>query len=106
MLPAASPDTNVPTASRSASTDTVATTIVVLVYAAAQIVLFAGHVPWRDEGQAWLWAQALSAPAEFFAIPGEGHPPLWYWLLRGVSYVVDFNQARYLTLGGGIRVSF
>lgn len=99
MFPAASPDTSPRAASRSASTEAIATTIVVLAYAAAQIVLFAGHVPWRDEGQAWLWAQALSTPAEFFAIPGEGHPPLWYWLLRGLSQVLDFNQARYLTLG-------
>lgn len=99
MFPAASPDTSAPSASRSTSTDTVAATIVVLAYAAAQIVLFAGHVPWRDEGQAWLWAQALATPAEFFAIPGEGHPPLWYWVLRGLSQMLDFSQARYLTLG-------
>ena len=98
MFPAASPDTAIRAASRSASSDAIATTVVVLAYAAMQVLLFAGHVPWRDEGQAWLWAQALSTPAEFLVIPGEGHPPLWFWLLRGLSYFVDFNQARYLTL--------
>jgi len=97
LFPAASPDAGA-TASKPA-TNTIAALVVVLVYAAVQIVLFIGHDPWRDEAQAWLWAQSLSQPLEFFVIPGEGHPPLWYWLLRGLSYVVDFNQVRYLTLG-------
>lgn len=70
----------------------------VLLYAGLQIALFATHEAWRDEAQAWLWAKELSTPWEFFFIPGEGHPPLWFWLLRGLSYVVNFDQARLLTL--------
>lgn len=73
--------------------------MIVAAYAAAQIALFIGHNVWRDEGQAWLWAQALSSPWEFFVVPGEGHPPLWFWLLRGLSTFFTFDQARYLTLG-------
>lgn len=82
--------------------DRTATLVVTLAYIAIQIALAIGHQPWRDEAQAWLWATALSTPAEFLVIPGEGHPPLWYWLLRALSLLFDFNQARYFTLGVAI----
>ena len=71
--------------------------LVVGAYVIAQIVLFAFHEPWRDEGQAWLVAQQLATPLEFLVIPGEGHPPLWFWLLRGASTFLSFDTAR--TLG-------
>nr|WP_295890198.1 hypothetical protein [uncultured Devosia sp.] len=71
---------------------------VVLIYAALQIVLFASHDPWLDEAQAWLWATSISRPIDFLIIPGEGHPPLWYWILRLLSVFLDFNQARILGL--------
>ena len=100
MFPAASPEAAIAPAAKPASnTDAIAAAVIVLAYAAVQIVLFAGHAPWRDEAQAWLWAQSLASPTEFLVVPGEGHPPLWFWLLRGLSTVIDFNQARYLTLG-------
>lgn len=100
MSPAASPEPATATPARSsAGIDTTAALVIVLAYAAVQVTLFMGHDPWRDEAQAWLWARALSSPSEFFVVPGEGHPPLWFWVLRGMSHVVDFNQARYLTLG-------
>ena len=99
MFPAASPEA-IPAAARpTSSTDAIAAWVIVAAYAAAQIALFIGHDPWRDEGQAWLWAQALSSPAEFFVVPGEGHPPIWFWLLRGLSSFLNFDQARYFTLG-------
>lgn len=62
--------------------ETMASLAVVLAYTALQIVLFAAHDPWLDEGQAWLWATTISSPIDFLIIPSEGHPPLWYWLLR------------------------
>jgi hypothetical protein len=102
LSPAASPeskDVSRPSFSRS---DTTAIIVVTLVYIAVQITLAVGHTLWRDEAQAWLWAQSLSAPIEFLIIPGEGHPPIWYWLLRTLSIVFDFNQARYFTLGVAI----
>lgn len=68
------------------------------VYAGLQIVLFATHVPWADEGQAWYWALALQKPVDFLIVPGEGHPPLWYLLLRFLSLFLDFDHARLLTL--------
>lgn len=66
----------------------------VLAYAACEIVLFSRHAPFRDEAQAWLWARELNRPQDWFAVPGEGHPPLWFWLLRGLSFVADFDHAR------------
>ena len=78
--------------------DALAALAVVLLYAALQIALFASHDPWLDEAQAWLWATSVSRPIDFLIIPGEGHPPLWYWLLRLLSVFLDFNQARILGL--------
>lgn len=98
LFPAASPDAAIRGAARP-NLDAIAAWVIVAAYAAAQIALFIGHNVWRDEGQAWLWAQALSSPWEFFVVPGEGHPPLWFWLLRGLSTFFTFDQARYLTLG-------
>lgn len=99
MFPAASPEPTLTATPGSVSrVDTISALVLVLAYAIVQVMLFAGHAPWRDEAQAWLWAQQLSTPAEFLAVPGEGHPPLWFWLLRVLSYVVDFNHARILTL--------
>ncbi len=68
------------------------------VHAGLQIALFATHLPWQDEGQAWYWARALQQPIDFLIVPGEGHPPLWYLLLRLLSGFVDFDRARLLTL--------
>lgn len=101
MFPAASPEAS-PAPAAGSNVDAIAGWVVVAAYAAAQIALFIGHDTWRDEGQAWLWAKALSSPAEFFVIPGEGHPPLWFWLLRALSTLLSFDQARYLTLGVAI----
>ena len=99
MFPAVSPDASAPGSSSPVSpTDRIATLVVTLAYIALQLALGMAHEPWRDEAQAWLWAQSLSTPLEFFVIPGEGHPPLWYWLLRGMSLFTDFSHARYLTV--------
>ena len=42
------------------------------------------HEPWRDELQAWL----IAASTDLFgllAVEHEGHPPLWFWILHGLS---------------------
>ena len=95
MFPAASPE-RAP-AKPESTTDYPALAVVAL-YALLQVALTVIHHPWVDEAQAWLWATSLSNPVDFFIIPGEGHPPLWYWLLRALSSVLDFSQARYITL--------
>ena len=84
-----------PTASSSAALVPV---LLTLAYVGAQIGLFSIHEPWHDEAQAWLKARDLATLYDALFIPGEGHPPLWYWLLRGLSYVVTFDQARMLML--------
>jgi len=68
------------------------------VYVALAAFLFFMHLPWRDEGQAWLWAKELSSLRDFFVVPGEGHPPLWFWLLKPMTWVMPFDAARYLNL--------
>ena len=77
---------------------TIAALGIVLVYCLLQVVLFAMHDPWLDEAQAWIWARQLSLPIDFLVLPGEGHPPLWYWLLRLLSLAFEFNQARAFSL--------
>ncbi len=72
--------------------------LIVLIYAGLEIALFAMHWPSGDEGQAWLWAREISGFPDVFVVPGEGHPPLWFWLLRLLSSVMSFDQARYFTL--------
>ena len=97
MFPAASPDSS-PVAETGTRRESIAALLVVVVYCVVQIVLFAAHDPWLDEAQAWLWATSISRPIDFLILPTEGHPPLWYWLLRLLSFFLDFNQARYLSL--------
>jgi hypothetical protein len=97
LFPAASPESS-PIARPGMRLDALAALVVILVYAALQIVLFVAHDPWLDEAQAWLWATSISHPIDFLIIPGEGHPPLWYWILRLLSVFFDFTQARILSL--------
>ena len=97
MFPAASPESP-PLQRAGKRLDALAALVVILVYAALQIVLFAAHDPWLDEAQAWLLATSISRPIDFLILPGEGHPPLWYWILRLLSVFFDFNQARILSL--------
>ncbi len=101
MFPAASPESagEVSAAAKpGAPVDTLIALFVVAAYAVVQIILFVAHDPWIDEAQAWLWATSISRPIDLLIVPTEGHPPLWYWILRGLSLVFDFNQARYLSL--------
>lgn len=99
MSPAASPDPSTDTPPGFLTrVDSLAPYVLVGIYCALQLSLAIAHDPWVDEAQAWLWATTLSRPIDFFILPGEGHPPLWYWLLRALSGVLDFNQARYVVL--------
>lgn len=79
--------------------DDVAALVIVAAYSALQIALANAHVPWLDEAQAWLLATGLEAPLDLLILPNEGHPPLWHWLLRAISTVLEFDQARYLNTG-------
>jgi len=72
---------------------------IVVAYVAAEVFLFSVHEPWRDEAQAWLIAGDLRAPLDFLIIPGEGHPPVWFWLLRVLRAFLSFDQARLVMFG-------
>ena len=102
MFPAASPEASSVTPERSKQADRIGVIVVVLLYAALLLALTATHEPWRDEGQAWLWAKALSRPEDFLIIPGEGHPPIFYWVLRFLSAFLSFDQARWIAPAFGI----
>ncbi|MCP8883458.1 hypothetical protein NIM87_08110 [Devosia sp. XJ19-1] len=79
--------------------DTIVALIIVSAYAILQIALVVAHDPWVDEAQAWLLATGATNPLDLLILPGEGHPPLWHWLLKALSGVFDFGQARYLNTG-------
>lgn len=61
---------------------------------AGQLVLIWSHVPWRDEWQA---LQIAVESPDIAALLGnlrfEGHPPLWYALLRGLAAVAGNSYA-------------
>lgn len=52
------------------------------------------HQPWRDEYQALQIAvQAPDLRALLVDLSYEGHPPLWFLLLRGLAHIMDPLQA-------------
>jgi hypothetical protein len=57
---------------------------IILAYAAFVFTGAWAHEPWFDEAQSWLLARDV-APVDLIAhhLRYEGHPPLWYLLLRG-----------------------
>jgi len=64
-----------------------------LIWLVAVVVAAVHHVVWRDEVRALSLALQGQSPAGFFAaIHGEGHPLLWYVLLRG-AYAVFHTPA-------------
>lgn len=98
LSPAGSPEPvtiAVPVSSRA---DDLAAWCLLAIYCTLQLVLAVAHDPWLDEAQAWIWATTMGWPQQFFVLPAEGHPPLWYWLLRALSLVLDFNHARFITV--------
>jgi hypothetical protein len=57
---------------------------------ALQIILILKHEPWLDEYQSiQLAVQAPDISTLLDWLRYEGHPPLWYFVLRALSYVVD-----------------
>nr|WP_314443773.1 hypothetical protein [uncultured Sphingomonas sp.] len=57
--------------------------LLLLAWAATTLWLAAHHVPWRDEVRALSLTLAASGWADLFrVVHGEGHPYLWYVLLR------------------------
>ncbi|MBU2531819.1 MAG: hypothetical protein KKB37_03700 [Alphaproteobacteria bacterium] len=67
-------------------------------YCVVEVLLFLNHQSFRDEAQAWLWAAEFKSWQDYFVVPFEGHPPLWYWILKLLSFGLSFDQARWLTV--------
>ncbi|HNQ13636.1 MAG TPA: hypothetical protein PKM16_10560 [Bacteroidia bacterium] len=64
---------------------------------------FSFHELWKDEWQAWLIANDSGSLNNLFALlPGEGHPPLWFLLLKLVGFtklILPNIQAHHLLQG-------
>jgi hypothetical protein len=64
--------------------------IAVAALAVLQLTLIFTHEPWLDEYQAvQIAVQAPDIPTLLHWLRYEGHPPLWYFLLRGLAYLMD-----------------
>lgn len=72
--------------------------LVFLAFCTTEVVLFLNHLSFRDEAQAWLWVLEFKNWRDYFVIPYEGHPPVWYWILKLLSLGFSFNQARWLAV--------
>lgn len=60
--------------------------------AALQVVLIVVHQPWLDEAQGLLVAVKPATLSQVFAqLHYEGHPALWYLLLRGLHAFLPFE---------------
>jgi len=60
--------------------------------------LASGHVMWRDEVRAWTLALSGDTVAAMLrGVRGEGHPGLWYLMLRGADAVLPKAQAMPIT---------
>ena len=62
--------------------ETAVYTCVLLLYVAANIYLMLFHEAWRDESQAWILAKQLSWTQIPALCASEGHPALWFYLLK------------------------
>ena len=58
---------------------------VMLLYVVVNTVLAMHHEHWRDEAQAWLLAKNTSLPELWNMCAVEGHPMLWFLILRAAA---------------------
>ncbi len=57
--------------------------LLVSVYLAMVVVGVAFHEPWRDEWRAWMISALVTSPGQLFTLlSSEGHPWLWYAVLK------------------------
>jgi hypothetical protein len=67
---------------------------VVVAYAFLLAAGIARHEIWRDEAQAWLIVRDARSLGELFHLLGyEGHPSLWYLLLRPLTHLTHSPTA-------------
>ena len=56
--------------------------VVLIVYVLLQSYFAMHHEAWRDESQAWIIAKNASFSEIWGLLPSEGHPCLWFYLLK------------------------
>jgi hypothetical protein len=92
--------------------------LLLLLWLGLTLTLAAVHVPWRDEARAWsLMLMGGSWPEMFRTVQGEGHPYLWYILLRAghdlfgapevlraTGLLIGIGAAALLVLRGPFRI--
>ena len=81
---------------------------VLVLYAAASIYLMFCHEVWRDESQAWVLAKQLSWTQIPSICQSEGHPCLWFYLVK-ISIVLGLPfkyfgllSITFMTLAAGL----
>lgn len=73
--------------------------VILLVYLAIQITISLHHEAWRDESQAWILARNTSFIEIFSLCASEGHPCLWFLLLKlCVKLGVSFYHFSYISI--------
>ena len=107
----------------SASGDRWLTGLIILLYGGLILAAVWAHEPWRDEAQTWLIGRDATLQETFELLPYQGHPALWYLMVRplarwGLPYVsmsflhagliiaAAFLWLRYSTLPKLTRVLF
>ena len=82
--------------------------LILLIYLAIQIFLALHHEAWRDESQAWIIAKNSSYSEILALCSSEGHPCLWFFLLKicqlfGLSfYHISLMSAFITTIAAGL----
>jgi len=73
-----------------------------------QTIYLLNHHFWRDEAQAWLISRdAISFPDLLSKLEYEGHPPLWYLLIKILNYGLhDVNVLKILQGGTNLWFAF
>ena len=67
--------------------------LLVIAWMALVAWFFWGHVVWRDEVRAFSLALSGSNVCEMLGnVHGEGHPALWYLILRGAHDLFPYRE--------------
>lgn len=67
-----------------------------IVYIAINLYLCLHHEAWRDEAQHWLIAKNCSIPEIFSRLSNEGHPILWFLVLK--VFIIFGFKYKYFSL--------
>lgn len=72
---------------------------ILMVYVAVQVFFALHHEAWRDESQAWIIARNSSFLEIFELLASEGHPCLWFLLLKGCQILgIPFHALSFISI--------